>query len=94
VSQRPGQRGALESLASTCANCLILDDRVELEGLQVSLPDGFLHDMWTICNEAQRPITDRVWLELNTGGVVPTKAVTRAWTYRVLIEHLEQQTGA
>jgi len=72
----------------------ILDDRIESEGVQVGLPDGFLHAMWTICNEAQQPITDRVWLELNTGGVAPTKAVTRAQTYRALIEYLEQQTGA
>jgi len=72
----------------------ILDDRIESEGVQVGLPDGFLHAMWTICNEAQRAITDRVWLELNTGGVAPTKAVTRAQTYRALIEYLEQQTGA
>ena len=30
----------------------LLDDRIESEGIQVGLPDGFLHDMWTICNDA------------------------------------------
>ncbi|MGH7255108.1 MAG: hypothetical protein ACREI3_04955, partial [Nitrospirales bacterium] len=41
----------------------ILDDRIESEGVQVGLHEGFLHDMWTLCNEAQAQIKDRVWLE-------------------------------
>ena len=69
----------------------ILDDRIESEGVQVGLPDGFLHDMWTVCNEAQRHIKDRVWLESHSGGAVATKAVTRERTYRALIDYLEQQ---
>ena len=41
----------------------LLDDRIESEGIQVGLPDGFLHDMWNLCNEALSPISDRVWLQ-------------------------------
>jgi hypothetical protein len=28
----------------------ILDDRIESEGLQVGLPENFLHEMWSLCN--------------------------------------------
>ena len=31
----------------------ILDDRIESEGVQVGLPEEFLHEMWTFCNEAR-----------------------------------------
>jgi hypothetical protein len=41
----------------------ILDDRIESEGLQVGLPEAFLHEMWRHCNEALAQITDNVWLE-------------------------------
>lgn len=34
----------------------LLDDRIESEGIQVGLPDNFLHDMWDLCNEALSPI--------------------------------------
>ncbi|MEK6585238.1 MAG: hypothetical protein AABZ24_02765, partial [Nitrospirota bacterium] len=27
----------------------LLDDRIESEGIQVGLPECFLHDMWTLC---------------------------------------------
>ncbi len=30
----------------------ILDDRFESEGVSVGLPDGFLHDLWAVCDEA------------------------------------------
>lgn len=67
----------------------ILDDRIESEGVQVGLPAGFLHDMWTICNEAQPHILDQVWMEANAAGV-SSKAVTRQLAYRALIEYLEE----
>jgi|SRR6185436_14562117 len=67
----------------------ILDDRVESEGVQVGLPEGFLHQMWTICNEAQSQVKDRVWLELNVDGT-PSKARIRELTYRSLIEYIER----
>jgi hypothetical protein len=66
----------------------ILDDRVESEGVQVGLPEGFLHQMWTICNEAQPQVKDRVWLESNVDGP-PSKARIRELTYRALIEYIE-----
>lgn len=69
----------------------ILDDRIESEGVQVGLPDGFLHHMWTLCNEAQPSIKDRVWLEMNVAEPALSKARTRELTYRALIEYIEKQ---
>jgi hypothetical protein len=74
----------------------ILDDRIESEGVQVGLPDGFLHAMWTFCNEAQAHILDQVWMESNAVAT-PTKAITKATirrlTYQALIDHLETADG-
>ena len=70
----------------------ILDDLIESEGVQVGLPEGFLHHMWTLCNEAQAPIKDRVWLEANVAGPALSKARTRELTYQALIEYIEEQT--
>ncbi|MBX3306996.1 MAG: hypothetical protein KF751_13210, partial [Nitrospira sp.] len=55
----------------------LLDDRIESEGVQVGLPDGFLHDMWSLCNEGLSPISDRVWLESNLDGQTPRKTTVR-----------------
>ena len=68
----------------------ILDDRIESEGVQVGLPEELLHDMWTLCREAQRHITDSVWLESRAAGKAPSKAATRELTYRALIAYLER----
>ncbi len=70
----------------------LLDDRIESEGMQVGLREGFLHDMWSLCNEVGPRIADRVWLEMNVGGQAPSKARTRELTYRALIAFME--TGA
>jgi hypothetical protein len=70
----------------------ILDDRIESEGVQVGLPEGFLHQMWMLCNEARSYVADRVWLESNAGDQSLTKAKTRELTYRALIEYLESRS--
>jgi len=70
----------------------ILDDRIESEGVQVGLPEGFLHAMWTLCNEAQAHILDRVWMESNAVGT-PTKATIRRLTYQALIDYLDTADG-
>lgn len=67
----------------------LLDDRIESEGMQVGLPEGFLHDMWTLCNEAGTPVTDRVYVEANVGSEASSKARTRELTYRALLEFIE-----
>jgi hypothetical protein len=67
----------------------ILDDRIESEGVEVGLPQEFLHQMWTICNEAQPHIKDHVWLESNADDPIVEKARTRELTYRALIDYLE-----
>jgi len=67
----------------------LLDDRIESEGIQVGLPEGFLHHMWSLCNEVTAQVSERVWLEGNIGSQVPSKARTRELTYRVLIEFIE-----
>lgn len=69
----------------------ILDDRIESEGVQVGLSEGFLHQMWTVCNEAQGLVRDRVWLESSAGDQPLSKSSTRELTYRVLLEYLEGQ---
>jgi hypothetical protein len=70
----------------------LLDDRIESEGIQVGLPDGFLHDMWNLCNEAIGPVSDHVWLEGNLGGQQIGKARTRELTYHALIEFIEARS--
>ena len=67
----------------------LLDDRIESEGIQVGLPECFLHDMWSLCNEAVEPISSRIWLEGNLDGRSMTKARTRELTYQALIEFIE-----
>jgi hypothetical protein len=69
----------------------LLDDRIESEGVQVGLPEGFLHDMWTLCNEAVTPVSDRVWLEGNLDARSLSKAHTRELTYRALIEFIDSR---
>ena len=59
--------------------------------MQVGLPEGFLHDMWMLCNDAQRSIKDQVWLETNADEEAGSKAKVRERTYRALIEYLERQ---
>src|SRR5918996_5506248 len=63
----------------------ILDDRFESEGGQVGIPEGFLHSMWTLCNEARHQVQDNVWLESSATGLVPSKARVRELTYQALI---------
>ena len=67
----------------------ILDDRIESEGMQVGLPDGFLHQMWGLCNDARAQVTERVWLDLNSSDQPSSKARVRELTYRALIAILE-----
>ncbi len=69
----------------------ILDDRIESEGVQVGLPESFPHTMWTLCEEAQPYVQQRVWLESNLDESHRTKAGTRELTYRALIAYIEQQ---
>ena len=71
----------------------ILDDRIESEGLQVGLPEDFLHEMWSLCNEARGQVTDQVWLDRNSSEQPVSKARVRELTYRALIAFLEAKTG-
>ena len=70
----------------------LLDDRIESEGMQVGLPHNFLHQMWSLCNEASAEIAERVWLEGNIGNHVTSKAQTREVTYRALIDFIESRS--
>lgn len=67
----------------------ILDDRIESEGVQVGLSVEFLHDMWTVCNEAQIHLQDTVWLQKNLEEGPHSKSRIRELTYRALVEYLE-----
>ena len=67
----------------------ILDDRIESEGIQVGLPEEFLHEMWTLCNEARAQVADHVWLDSNISGRPVSKARIRELTYQALIQFLE-----
>ena len=68
----------------------ILDDRIESEGLQVGLPEGFLHRMWTLCNAASKSVCDRVWLETNLSPDSVSRFRTRDLTYRALLAYIER----
>jgi hypothetical protein len=70
----------------------LLDDRIESEGIQVGLPECFLHDMWTGCNEAIESISNRIWLEGNLDGRNMTKAQTRELTYQALIKFIDSRS--
>lgn len=70
----------------------LLDDRIESEGIQVGLPEGFLHDMWSLCNEAVEPISTHIWLKGNLDGRSMTKARIRELTYHALIEFIESRS--
>ncbi len=70
----------------------LLDDRIESEGIQVGLPANFLHQMWSLCNEALRPVGDRVWLEGNLDSQNIGKARIRELTYRALIAYIESRS--
>jgi hypothetical protein len=70
----------------------LLDDRIESEGIQVGIPERFLHDMWILCDEAVGSISNRIWLEGNLGGSSMTRARTRELTYRALIEFIESRS--
>ena len=72
----------------------LLDDRIESEGMQVGLPEGFLHEMWSLCNEASSQVTDRVYVEANLASEAGSKARTRALTYRALLEFIESRGRA
>jgi hypothetical protein len=67
----------------------ILDDRIESEGMQVGLPDGFLHQMWGLCNDARAQVTDRVWLDMNSSDQPASKARVRELSYRALLAVLD-----
>jgi hypothetical protein len=70
----------------------LLDDRIESEGIQVGLPNEFLHQMWSLCNDASSHVTERVWLEGNIRNPTPGKAQTRELTYRALIDFIESRS--
>jgi hypothetical protein len=70
----------------------LLDDRIESEGMQVGLPQDFLHEMWSFCNASTVHLAERVWLETNAGCEPVSKARTRELTYRALIQLMEAQS--
>lgn len=72
----------------------LLDDRIESEGLQVGLPEGFLHEIWSLCNEASAHVVDRVYVESNVGSEAGSKARTRELTYRALLAFIEARGRA
>jgi hypothetical protein len=71
----------------------LLDDRIESEGIQVGLPEDFLHQMWSLCNEAAARVSEQVWLESNIGNQVAGKARIRELTYRALIDFIEWRSS-
>jgi len=67
----------------------ILDDRIESEGVQVGLPVEFLHQIWTLCDEASQEVGAQVWLQRNLSSSLVSKSEIRAMTYQALIQYLE-----
>ncbi|SPP64915.1 hypothetical protein [Nitrospira lenta] len=72
----------------------LLDDRIESEGMQVGLPEGFLHEIWSLCNQASVHVADRVYVESNVGSEAGSKARTRELTYRALLAFIEARGRA
>jgi hypothetical protein len=72
----------------------LLDDRIESEGMQVGLPEGFLHEMWGLCDEASTFLIDQVYVETNVGSEAGSKARTRELTYRALLAFIEARGRA
>jgi len=72
----------------------LLDDRIESEGMQVGLPESFLHDMWSLCNDASAQVTDHVYVETNVESEAGSKARTRELTYRALLAFIEARGRA
>ncbi len=70
----------------------LLDDRIESEGLQVGLPDNFLHSMWSLCHETSPYVSERVWLEGNLTGHVLGKARTRELAYQALLDYIQTRS--
>ena len=70
----------------------LLDDRVESEGVQVGLSYEFLHQIWVLCNRAQEPIAERVWMETNIDSITKSKITIRELTYQALIEYMETES--
>jgi hypothetical protein len=68
----------------------ILDDRIESEGVQMGLPDDFLHAMWTVCNQAREFIREEVWLQQNVDPAA-SKSLMRERTYRALLAYIERE---
>ncbi len=68
----------------------ILDDRIESEGVQMGLPQDFLHAMWTVCDQAREFIQEEVWLQQNIDSAA-SKALTRERTYRALLGFIERE---
>ncbi len=69
----------------------ILDDRIESEGLQVGMPEEFLHEMWSLCNEARAEVSRVVWLNRNISDMPVSKARVREMTYQALITFIESR---
>ena len=68
----------------------ILDDRLESEGSQVGLPEGLLHQMWILCDEAQGHVNETVWLESNL-EIIASKSKTRELTYKALLDYIQHR---
>ena len=68
----------------------ILDDRIESEGVQVGLHIEFLHQMWTLCDQARAHIIETVWLEqkLVDEKVAFKSAQLQEWNKTAVIEGL------
>ncbi len=85
---QPATYGTDQAISDLLA---ILDDRIESEGVQVGLPQDFLHGMWTLCNEARAPVTERMWMESKVVDQSLSKSTMRDLTYRALIEYIEER---
>lgn len=70
----------------------ILDDRIESEGVQMGLPQDFLHAMWTVCDQAREFIQEEVWLQQNIEPAA-SKALIRERTYKALLGFIERDNS-
>jgi hypothetical protein len=45
--------------------------------------------MWGLCNDARAQVTERVWLDMNSGDQPASKARVRELSYRALLAVLD-----
>ena len=69
----------------------ILDDRMESEGVEVGLSEGFRYRMGEVCKRSSTHVTETSWLTASMAAHRPSKAEVRSVAYQALLNFIETQ---